>query len=267
MLPGGGHRGPVQAAGVVVELGPHFAQGLKEPLPVKGGQLADGADAQLPEGLGRRPAHIEQVAHGQGPDDFPEVVPVDHRGGVRLFIVAAQLGEHLVEGHPHRDGQAEAAAHLLPQPVGQGPGVAPEQVEGAGDIQPALVNAEGLHQIGVLLIEAVDLPGEVPVPPVVGGEEDQAGTFALGLPDGLGGLDPEGLGRLVFGQDNAMAAVGVAAHRHRPVAQLGPVQQLHRGVKAVQIAVKNDPVHGAVPPLPVDILIISLSARKVKQMF
>lgn len=135
----------------------------------------------------------------------------------------------------------------VPQLVGQGPGVAAEEVQGAGDVQPALVDTEGLHQVGVFLIDPVDPVGEVPVLAVVGGEEDQVGALPPGLPDGLGGLDLEGLGGLVLGQDDAVAALRIAAHRHRQMAQLWVVQQLHRGVKAVQIAVKNDPVHGRAP--------------------
>ena len=129
------------------------------------------------------------------------------------------------------------------------PRVRAEEMEGAGDVQPALVDAEGLHQVGVLLVDLVDPAGEVPVLAVVGREKNQLGALFSGLPDGLGSLDSEGFGRLVLGQDDAVAALRVSAHRHRQVAQLRVVQQLHRGVEAVQIAVKNDPVHGCLSPL------------------
>ena len=115
-------------------------------------------------------------------------------------------------------------------------------MEGTGDIQPAFVDAEGLHQIGVFPVDPVDTAGIVPVLVVVCGEEDQVGTFLPGLPDGFGGFDAKGLGRFVLGQDNAVAAFRVAADRHRKVAQLRVVQQLHRGVKTVQIAVEDDAV-------------------------
>ena len=117
-------------------------------------------------------------------------------------------------------------------------------MEGAGEVQPALVNAEGLDQVGVVLVKEIHFIGKLLIQPVVGREEDQVGALFLGLPDGLRRLDLEGLGGLVLGQNNPVAAVGVAAHRHRTVPQLRVGQQLHRGVKAVQIAVKNHPVHG-----------------------
>ena len=103
---------------------------------------------------------------------------------------------------------------------------------------------------------------------MVGGEEDQLRALFPGLPDGLRRLDPKALGGLVFGQDDAVAALRVAAHRHRQVAQLRVVQQLGGGVKTVQIAVKNDPVHS---PAPLSHrfgkAIIPVPVRKVKQMF
>ena len=119
-------------------------------------------------------------------------------------------------------------------------------MKGAGDVQPALVDAKGLHQVGVLLVKGIYFTGKILVQPVVGGEEDQAGALFLGLPDGLRRLYLEDLGRLVFGQDDTVAAGRIAADGHRQVAQLWVGQQLHRGVKAVQIAVKNDPVHGRI---------------------
>ena len=238
-----GHRGAVQAAGVVVELAPLLSQQAEQPLPVKPGQVPDGAHPHPLQGLRRRPAHVQQVGHRQGPHQPLVIVPADPGGGVRLFIVAAQLGKNLVEGDAHRDGQTELLAHPAADLVGQGHRVPPEQVEGARHVQPALVDAEGLHQIGVVLVHTVDLLGKLPVHAVVGGKEHQVGTLPLGLPDGLRRLDLKFFGRLVFGQDDAVAALRVAAHRHRQMAQLRVVQKLHRCVKAVQIAVKNDPLH------------------------
>ena len=107
----------------------------------------------------------------------------------------------------------------------------------------AYIDGEGLHQVGVPLVHRVDPPGVVPVLPVVGGEEHQLRALAPGLPDGLGGLHLVPLGGLVLGQDDPVAGIWIAAHRHRSVPELRVVQQFHRGVKAVQITVQNHPVH------------------------
>ena len=51
------HRSPVQAVGVVVELGSRPPQQLIEGLPVKPGQFPDGAHPKLLQRAPRRPAH------------------------------------------------------------------------------------------------------------------------------------------------------------------------------------------------------------------
>lgn len=187
-------------------------------------------------------AHEQQVPHRQGPHDVPPVLPRNNGGGVGLFVVAAQLGEHLVEGHAHGDGEP----HLLPQAgadvIRQLSGVVAEQVQAAGDVQPALIDAEGLHQVGILPVDGVDTAGVLGVQSVVGRQQDQVRTLLLGLPHRLRRLDAPALGGLVLGQDDAVAGGGIAADGHRHLPQCRLVQQLHRGEKAVEVAVENDPI-------------------------
>ena len=243
LLPGGHHGGMLRPSSVVVEGAALPAQDGGSGFPVEAGQIPDGVHAVVLQRGGGRPPHKEQGGDGQGPEQLLVVLPGDHRGGVRLFVVAAHLGEDLVEGYPHRYRQAQFLPQHPADLVGQGLGVSAEEVEGAGYIQPALVDGEGLHQVGVPLVHRVDPPGVVPVLPVVGGEEHQLRALAPGLPDGLGGLHLVPLGGLVLGQDDPVAGIWIAAHRHRSVPELRVVQQFHRGVKAVQITVQNHPVH------------------------
>ena len=72
-------------------------------------------------------------------------------------------------------------------------------------------------------------------------------ALLLCLPDGLRRAHAKALGGLVFGQDDAVAALGVAAHRRGDGFQLRVGEQLHRAVKAVAVAVIDDPVHGGSP--------------------
>ena len=128
--------------------------------------------------------------------------------------------------------------------IGDGHRISTEEMHAAGDIQPALVDAEGLHQVGVLPVDGVDPPGILAVKMVMGRQQNQGGALLLGLPDGLGGLDAVFLGVLVLGQDDAVAGGGIAADGHRQIQQLRMAQQLHRGEKAVQITVQDHPFHG-----------------------
>ena len=243
ILSGGGDRGAVLPAGKVVELNAIFPQKLEQLLTVKGGQIANGAYSKLLEGLRRRSSYIKKVGYRERPDNFFEIFPGNDRSGIRLFIVAAQFGEYLVEGHPHRNSQPKAASNLAAQPVRQGGSVAAENVEASSHVQPAFVYAERFHQIGVFLIKFVDFPGKIPVNPVVGGEEDQIRALLSGLPDGLRRFDVKGFGRFVFGQNDAVTAGRVAAYGYRFVPQFRVGQQFYRGVKAVQVAMENDALH------------------------
>ena len=245
----GTNGGVVQPICVAVELHARLAHELLQHLRLARRQLPDGLHAKLGQRALCSAAHEQQIAHRQGPHHVPPVFPGDHGGGVRLLVVAAQLGEYLVEGHAHGDGQPQ----LLPEPgadaVRQLPGIAAEQVEAAGDVQPALIDAERLHQIGVLTVDGVDPAGVVGVQAVVGRQQYQVGALLFSLPYCLRRLDAHLLGGFVFGQNDAVAGGGVAADGHRYILQRRFFQQLYRGEKAVQIAVEDDAVgHGR--PLP-----------------
>ena len=210
-----------------------------------GGQIPDGFHAVLGQQFPGRAPYEQQVSHRQGPDDLLPVFPGNDSGGIRLFIVAAQLGKYLVKAHPYGQGKAQFLPNPVAQGVRQSRGVAAEEVQGAGDIQPALVDAEGLHQVGVLLVDGVDLLGDLPVQGVMGRQQHQARALPPGLPDGLRRLDAVFLGGFIFCQDDAVAGGGVSTDRRGHAPQVRAAPQLHGGVKAVQIAVQDDAVHGS----------------------
>ena len=74
----------------------------------------------------------------------------------------------------------------------------------------------------------------------MGRQKHEAGALLFGLPDRLSRLYSVLFGELILGQDDAVAGPWVAADGHRDLPQSGLVQQLHRGVKAVQITVQYD---------------------------
>ena len=210
------------------------------------GQCSNGIDAvpaQLPGG-GR--AHIQQVAHRQGPHQLPVVLPGNDRGGIWLPIVAAQLGKDLVEGDSHRHRQAQLSLDPPPQGVRDLLPIS-EQAGAATHVQPALVQSKGLHLVGVLEVELPHLMGELQIAIIPGRHYYQTRTAAPGLPDSLPGGHAKGFGLIALGQDDAMAQGGIPAHRHRLPPQSGVVQALRAGIKVVQIAVQNHSLHRIAP--------------------
>ena len=183
--------------------------------------------------------HPQQIAHRQGPYDGLPVAAVNDSSSVGFFVITAQLGEDLVEADAHRDGQPQLLTQPFPQLIGDGFPVAAEQMHTAGDVQPAFVDAEGLHQIGVLPVNGVDLAAVLPIQAVVGRKGDEMGRLLPCLPDGLRRLDAQLLGSLVFRQHDAVPGLRITAHRHRYVPQRRIAQQLHRCEEAIQVTVQD----------------------------
>ena len=167
----------------------------------------------------------------------------DDGGGIGLAVVTAQLGKDLVEADAHGEGEPQLPPHPRPDRVGDSSGVPAEEVHAAGDIQPALVDTEGLHQVGVLPVDVVHQPGELSIELMVGREEHQVRTLLPCLPNGFRSFDAKALGGFVFRQNDALPACRVAADGHRPFPQVRPGEELHRGVEAVEVTVQDGPVH------------------------
>ena len=168
-------------------------------------------------------------------------VPREDRGGVWLFVVAAQLGKRLVERDADGDRQPRLLLHDTAQLVRNfRPGA--EEQTAARYVQPAFVDAERLYLIGVAQIDFIDKAGVFDILLTVRRGEDEVRTFPPGLPDRLSSLHAEFLGFLIFGQHNSVPAVRIAAYGHRYIAVFRMEQALHRGIESVAVAVQDDPV-------------------------
>jgi len=200
------------------------------------GQVTNGLDAIPGQFGGGGGAYIQQVAHRLPPGQIPVIVLSNDGGGVRLFQVAAQLGKDLVEGYPNRDGKPQLPPHPSPDVVGNHRAGA-EKLLAAGHIQPALVQAKGLHPVGVGDIEFPGGGGNLQVAVIMGRDHQQVRASLLGLPDGLARGDAVCLGLIALGQDDAVAGGRVAADGHRLAPESGVVQALHRCVKIVHVHV------------------------------
>ena len=78
-------------------------------------------------------------------------------------------------------------------------------------------------------------------------QQHQVRAFLFGLPNRLRRLDTEFLCGLVFCQNDTVAGLGVAADGCGHIPQVRMAEKLHGGVKAVQITVQDDTVHGKPP--------------------
>lgn len=78
---------------------------------------------------------------------------MDFGDGIRLFHVAAQFGKYFIEGHTYADSQPQfltaGGADLLRDFH------ACTQRTASCDIQPALVHAEELYQVGVTIVDGM----------------------------------------------------------------------------------------------------------------
>ena len=85
---------------------------------------------------------------------------------------------------------------------------------GGRHVQPAFVNPEGLHKFSVTRIDGVPPPRVCAVQFVMRGQKRKLRAFPPGAGNSLSSLDAVPFCRLVFGKDDAVPVLGVAAHGH-----------------------------------------------------
>ena len=161
-----------------------------------------------------------------------------------LCAVGGHLGHHLAGGDAQRARQPHALPHRAPHGVG---GLGRALV---GQLQVALVQAEHLdgrrHR-------AHQLPHAARPLAVVGDvrtHEDHLGAAAQRLRAAHRRADAERPGG-VAGRRHDAAPVRIAAHHHRPPAQLRTAVDLHRGEERVDVEVGDHQVPGGSPRLVV----------------
>ena len=135
----------VQAIGVGMELQAHFAKKRLQRIRAAGSQLADGLHAIRFEKLFGGAAHVQKVSHRQRPYELLPIFTGDHSGGVRLAVIASKFGKDLVEANAYGECQPQFPPDTCTQGVRKSFGISAKEVQGMGHIQPAFVNAKGLH--------------------------------------------------------------------------------------------------------------------------
>ena len=202
-------------------------------------KLTYGAYAQPVQSFGGVSAHIEQVLHLKGKDDVPIIFAGNNGGGVGFFIVTAQLCKNFVEADPHRNGEPRFVINPFPYHIRKGLAVGGKKVKAVCYIQPAFVNAERLHKVGVIVVDAVDDFAEIFVAFPLRRKNYKVGTEFFCRLYGLCGFYAVSFCRLVFGKNNAVAVFAASAHRDGFVPQFGIWQQRNGCVKTVAVAVEN----------------------------
>ena len=231
----------VQTVGICPEHAAGSAQKGFQKCRLRLRQCADRAHAALDTFFCGGGADGKKLPDRQGPKQGAEVFACNLGRRVRLFIFRAHFGENLVEGNAGGEGQTEFLLDRETNGVGN-LAAAAEQLLAGGNVEPGFIDAERLHQIGIAAVDLIDFSGVMTVFLHVRRHQHQPGTFAFGLPEGLGGDDAVFFGWLVFGEDNAVAAVRITADGHRYIAQFRALQKLDGCKKTVHIAVQNDAV-------------------------
>ena len=181
--------------------------------------LSLGADAgQRPHGQRRQERGLAARGHDRDP--------------ARLAGVRADLGHHLAGRDPERAREPQALAHGQLDQGGLLAGVA------LGQHQVALVDAHLLDHRGQARDQRPHPPRPVPVGAVVGRQEHHLGTAAAGLGAAHGRADAV-LARLVAGRRHHPAPGRIAAHDHRPPAQLGVPVQLDRRKEGIEVEMRD----------------------------
>ena len=121
--------------------------------------IPDGKDPQLHQFPLCCPAHIEQVSCRQRPDQFPEVLLRKNSDRIRLLVVGSQFGENLVPGHSYADGDTQFLLDPFADLFSDLQTVTFDR-SALCHIQPALIQAKWLLQIGKRRIDLPGVPGK-----------------------------------------------------------------------------------------------------------
>ena len=166
-------------------------------------------------------------------------------------MIGAELRKDLVPRDANARREAELVLHALRYLPRDEQGTPARKLRRMRDVQPGLIQAKGLHEVRVLIVQ---LSGQARIPlvePVARRHHDGIGAGPARLPQRRAGLHASALCRIACGEHDAVAVLLVAANNDGKAAQLGPLGHFDRCVEAVHVDVKHYPigVHGA--PFPI----------------
>ena len=187
-------------------------------------------------------ADKKKIGYRQRPDLFLPVGIRKNSSCIRLFVIASELCENLVEADPDRTCELEFILHTVPYLECNLFGLIVTGND-AGHVEPALIKSEGFDFVRIFRIHLTELPGIEFILLVMGIHKNQIRTFCLRLPDGFGGLDPVLFCRFIFGKDYAVPGRRITGNCHRDIPKFRLGDHLNRCKIAVLVNVKNDAFH------------------------
>ena len=192
--------------------------------------------------------NIQKFRHGQRPDTLLPVFRGEYSHRIRLFHVAAQLGQYLAKGYPDGNREAEflldGGANLIRDFLCLIKGTADRR-----NIDPALIHAIRLNPVGVSAVDRSGQLGILAVLVILRRYNDQAGTGPPGLPIRHASFDASGLGLRAGSQHDAMSFLRTAANCDGLVFKLRVQHLLHARVELVHVDMQNLRSHGLAPRL------------------
>ena len=161
--------GMVSSAGLIKSIGedPQFlavdSEQSDKHLTICFGQISDGVDPVAPQSFCGGSSNIEKFRRWQGPDLLLEGRFRDFCYGIRFLHIGSQLGENLIEADPDRYGKPYFFLYCLSDLVGYLGRCLMCQKGRAGELDPTLIDAEGLHFRGIPQIDCTHNPGKLQV--------------------------------------------------------------------------------------------------------
>ena len=235
------HRRRILAPRERAQHKPDLAQAAAQQLGRGARQLADAVDPRRVQLGARGGADVQELAHRSFPHPASVVLRRDERDGVGFAEVAAELREYLVPRHAdgHRAAQLglDAAADL----GGRARRVTAQKRQRAGEVEPRLIEAERLHEVGVLVVDAPRHGRVRLVHLVAWRHHHEPRALRARLPQRLARLDARRFRLRALRQHDAVAQLLVPAHHERHAPQLRPLGLLDARVERVHVGMEDHP--------------------------
>ena len=222
----------VLSRGVVVQEFPPLPEFAHQNRFVLLGKVADGGNPEDGEFARRGLSHIQKVGSGQFPRRLPVIFLGDLRDGVGFFHIRAQFRKNFVETYADADRDADLALDRLADIVCD-LDAAPQEVAATRDVQPTLVDAEGLNAVGIARVNFPHRLRNADIGGKIGGNAHEILAFLLRLKEGLARSDARGLCKHIFSKDDAVAVLKTPADGERYLFEFGTAEHLDGGVKII----------------------------------